>query len=119
MKIAISSQGKELDSPLDPRFGRAQGFIIYDLETGDHSYMPNNQNLNLPQGAGLQTAQNVAAAGVDAVVTGHVGPKAFTALSKGGIGIYLCDEKFVSLAIQAMSEQRLRPADQADKEGHW
>ena len=30
MKIAISSSGKTLDSPLDPRFGRCAWFLVID-----------------------------------------------------------------------------------------
>ena len=33
MKIAISSTGKNLDSQIDPRFGRCQCFIFIDPET--------------------------------------------------------------------------------------
>jgi len=32
-KIAVSSEGPTLDSPVDPRFGRAAGFVIIDPET--------------------------------------------------------------------------------------
>jgi len=32
MKVAISTTGQTLDAPLDPRFGRARNFLVYDLE---------------------------------------------------------------------------------------
>lgn len=83
MKIAISCQGNTLESPVDPRFGRAQGFLVYDLDTNNFEYANNDQNLNIAQGAGIQTAQNVAKTGAKAVITGNVGPKAFSALSQG------------------------------------
>jgi predicted Fe-Mo cluster-binding NifX family protein len=34
MKFAVASQGNDLQSPLDPRFGRAKYFIVVDTETG-------------------------------------------------------------------------------------
>ena len=34
MKIVITAKGEGLDSELDPRFGRAQYFIVMDTETG-------------------------------------------------------------------------------------
>ena len=77
MKIAITSQGKELESPVDPRFGRAKFFIVADTEQEGFTVADNGQNLNAAQGAGIQAGRNVVDLGVQAVITGHVGPKAF------------------------------------------
>ena len=118
MKIAISSQGKELSSAVDPRFGRAAGFLIYDTETGNYEYINNEQNLNAAQGAGIQTAQNVAKSGAQAVITGHVGPKAFSALKSGKIAIYLGANKSVEESIQAFKNVERKPEDHAAKPGH-
>lgn len=119
MKVAISSQGQELSSALDPRFGRAAGFMIFDLETQESQFLSNEQNLYASQGAGIQTAQNVANSGVQAVITGHVGPKAFSALQAGGIPVYLCQAGTVQEALQAYQEGQLQQAEGADKKGHW
>lgn len=119
MKIAVSTQGKDLDSPLDPRFGRAAGFMIVDSDTLEHAYVPNVQNLYLAQGAGIQSAQCVANAGVGVVITGHVGPKAYTALDRGGIAVYLRDGGTVREALEAFKTGKLTPAAGADKDGHW
>ena len=80
MKIAITSQGPSLDSLVDPRFGRAKHFILADTEADAFTAHDNAQNLNAPQGAGIQAAQTVARLGAEAVLTGHVGPKAFAVL---------------------------------------
>ncbi len=119
MKIAVTSQGKDLGSQVDPRFGRAAGFIIYDTESGSFEYAGNEQNLSLPQGAGIQAAQNVAETGIEAVLTGHVGPKAFKALSHGRIKIYLGASGTVQQALDAFNKGEYELADDADKEGHW
>ncbi len=119
MKIAVSTQGKELDSPLDPRFGRAAGFMVVDSDTLEHTYVPNSQNLALAQGAGIQSAQCVANAGAGAVITGHVGPKAYMALDRGGINVYLQDGGTVREALEAFKAGRLSPASGADRDGHW
>lgn len=119
MKIAITSQGQTLDSSIDPRFGRAAGFVLVDTESGDIDYADNTQNLTLAQGAGIQAAQNVARTGAQAVITGHVGPKAFTALNKGKIDIYLGAAGTVQEALEAFKSGNLSAADAADKEGHW
>ncbi len=122
MKIAISSQGKDLESALDPRFGRAAGFLVCDTDTGKADYVDNAQNLSLPQGAGLRAAQPVAAGGARAVVTGHVGPKAFLALSKGRIAVHLVPGDAalsVAQALDLFRKGQLPEAQAADKDGHW
>ena len=98
MKIAISAQQDRLSSPIDPRFGRAQGFILYDTETKNHQWL-SNQNMDLPQSAGIQTAQMVVQAGAQAVITGQVGPKAQSALEQGNIRIVSTAASSVQQAI--------------------
>ncbi len=85
MKIAISSLGNTLESKVDPRFGRAHGFIIFDTESGSFEYVDNSSNLSLMQGAGIQTAQFIADMGVDVAVSGSFGPKAASVLERAGI----------------------------------
>ena len=77
MKIAITTTGDNLNAPMDARFGRAQKFIVYDLDSNSFEVVDNQQNLNAIQGAGIQSAEAVAKTGARAVLTGHCGPKAF------------------------------------------
>lgn len=86
-KIAISSEGPTLEDLLDPRFGRAAGFIIVDSETQGHTYLENGLAQTMAQGAGIQAAETVVNAGAQAVLTGSVGPKAFQVLDSAGIRI--------------------------------
>jgi predicted DNA-binding protein (UPF0251 family)/predicted Fe-Mo cluster-binding NifX family protein len=86
-RIAVSSEGPQLDDRLDPRFGRAAGFIVVDPQTLDFEYVDNGRSQTMAQGAGIQAAEIVAAAGVKAVLTGFVGPKAFMALQAAGIQV--------------------------------
>ena len=85
--IAITSTGPTLDDQVDPRFGRAAGFLIVDTETMDTRYLDNGQSQVMAQGAGIQAAQLVARAGVSWVLTGYVGPKAFQGLTATGIKV--------------------------------
>ena len=41
MKLAISTQGPDLKSPIDLRFGRARYFRIVDIETGQQTAVDN------------------------------------------------------------------------------
>lgn len=86
-KIAVSSEGPGLDEPVDPRFGRAAGFVIVDPETLDFEYLENGAAQARGQGAGILAAENVARAGAGVVLTGFVGPKAFQALEAAGIRV--------------------------------
>lgn len=86
-KIAISCEGPSLEDALDPRFGRAAGFIIVDSGTSEFEYIDNGASQTMSQGAGIQAAEQVAASGAQVVLTGYVGPKAFRALNAVGIRI--------------------------------
>lgn len=110
MKIAISTTAQGMDSPIDPRFGRAAGFMIIDTETGAAQYQDNTANTQLAHGAGIQAAQRVASAGVDAVVTGRVGPKAWQALEAGRVTIYLGARETVARTLEAFRNNELEPA---------
>ena len=119
MKIAFTTSGDNLESPLDRRFGRAPRFLIYDLDNKTVDLVDNQQNLNTAQGAGIQSAETVARAGAEALVTGHCGPKAFRVLDAAGIAIYNTDAATVALALEQYQSGKLTKASSADVEGHW
>jgi len=119
MKVAVSSQGPLLESAVDQRFGRAAWFIVADTETGAFSAVENAQNLNAAQGAGIQSASTVANQGVEAVLTGHCGPKAFRVLESAGVRLYLGVQGRVSEALEQLKAGALKEAAKADVEGHW
>ena len=85
MKIAVSTLGKTLEDKIDPRFGRAQGFILFDTDSHSAEYIGNGENIALAQGAGTQTAQFIADKGVEMVISGNFGPKAASVLQTAGI----------------------------------
>jgi predicted Fe-Mo cluster-binding NifX family protein len=85
--IAVSCTGQNLDSPVDTRFGRAEGFLIVNTETMESKYIENSTAQSRGQGAGILSAETVARNGATAVLTGFVGPKAFQALQAAGIDV--------------------------------
>ena len=88
MKIAVSSSGRDLDSQVDPRFGRCAYFVI--VETDDMSFEAfANENISLGGGAGIQSAQFVASTGAKAVITGNCGPNAVQTLSVSQVEIFV------------------------------
>lgn len=84
-RIATSARGATPDDGVDPRFGRAKGFVVFDTATGVWSYIANDAACDLPQGAGLAAAESLARAGIGVVLTGTVGPKAAQALAAARI----------------------------------
>lgn len=119
MKIAITTRGDNLQAAVDPRFGRAKAFIIYDTDTGDWSLVDNTQNLNAAQGAGVQSGTTVVNAGVEAVITGNCGPRAFTTLAAGGVKIYTGATGTVQEAIEAFQAGTLQQAQGANVGAHF
>jgi predicted Fe-Mo cluster-binding NifX family protein len=119
MKIAITAQGNELSSEIDLRFGRAKFLLVVDTETDDFEVHDNELNLNAVQGAGIQTGQNIANLGVEAVITGNVGPNAFKTLSAADIKIFLAEKQTVQEVIDSLKAGELKEVDQANVEGHW
>jgi predicted DNA-binding protein (UPF0251 family)/predicted Fe-Mo cluster-binding NifX family protein len=86
-KIAISAESPNLDDPVDPRFGRAAGFLVGNPKTQELEFIDNGASQVMSKGAGIQAAEIVARAGADVVLTGYVGPKAFQALQAAGIKV--------------------------------
>jgi predicted Fe-Mo cluster-binding NifX family protein len=119
MKIAVTSTGNELISDLDPRFGRAKYFIIVDPETLEYEVAENRQNLNLPQGAGIQSAKTIVDQKADVLISGNCGPKAFQVLNAAGIKVVTGARGRVIDAITQYKSGQLRAAGGANVEGHW
>jgi predicted Fe-Mo cluster-binding NifX family protein len=119
MIIAVTAQGRDLKGEVDPRFGRANQFLLVDSETMDFQVAENQQSLNLPQGAGIQTAQNVANHEPEVVLTGNCGPKAFKTLQAAGIKVVVGVSGKIEDAIQAYLRGEFEHAKDANVEGHW
>jgi predicted Fe-Mo cluster-binding NifX family protein len=119
LRIAVTAEGKELSSEIDLRFGRAKFLLVVDTESGDFVVHDNQLNLNAVQGAGIQTGQNIANLGVEAVITGNVGPNAFKTLNAAGVKIFLAEKQTVAEAVESFKADNLKEVDQANVEGHW
>jgi predicted Fe-Mo cluster-binding NifX family protein len=99
MKIAVSASSPELDSPVDPRFGRCPYFLIVDPETMEFEIVE-NPYVGASGGAGIQAAQLVAGKGVQAVLTGSCGPNAFQTLQAAGAKVVVGVTETVREAVQ-------------------
>jgi predicted Fe-Mo cluster-binding NifX family protein len=86
MKLAISSQGPDLDATIDPRFGRCAHLLLVETDDGACEAVA-NPYANESGGVGTRLAGLAAQRGVQVVLTGSVGTNAQQALEAAGIRI--------------------------------
>jgi len=84
MILVISSQNADINSPIDPRFGRAQCLIKVDTDTNKWEAITNT-GVNQRGGAGIAAAQLVVNQKANVVISGDFGPNASSALKAAGI----------------------------------
>ena len=117
MKLAITSTGKELDSNLDPRFGRAAYFLIVETDSMSCEVF-DNDNAALSGGAGIQSAQLIAAQGAKALITGHCGPNAMQTLTAAGVQVYVGQAGTVQSLVDKFKNGQLTPTTEANASAH-
>ena len=120
--VAISAEGPSVDDAVDPRYGRAGGFVLAAFPHGDLSlapsitYLDNGDAQIRATGAGIATTEHLADAGVSVVISGYVGPKAFAALKAGGVKIgQNLDNMTVAEAVDLYKAGRVEFADAPNK----
>ncbi|MFH1723757.1 MAG: NifB/NifX family molybdenum-iron cluster-binding protein [Elusimicrobiota bacterium] len=119
MKIAVTSTSPDLDSKVDPRFGRAAYILIVDPETLEFEAFDNRENANVLKGAGIQAAKMVSDKGAQVLLTGHCGPNAFKALRAAKIGVANGAEGSVRDAVKAYRDGTLTLSDKPNVQGQW
>ncbi len=118
MRVAVSSTGDALESGVDPRFGRCSTFIVIDTESDEYKAV-SNSSVDSAHGAGIGAAQTVAQLGVEAVITGHVGPNAHMALNRAGIQIYTTEGGTVREALESFKRGSLISVTAPTVGGHF
>ena len=119
MKIAVTSTGAELDSAVDPRFGRAAFILIVDSETFDFEVLDNKENVNALKGAGIQAARMISDKKAEVLLTGFCGPNAFKAINAAKIGVANDADGSVRDAVTAFLDGKLPLSDKPNVEGQW
>ncbi|AQT68642.1 Dinitrogenase iron-molybdenum cofactor [Anaerohalosphaera lusitana] len=105
--ICVTSKGSDLQSEVDPRFGRCAYFIFIDPATMEFSAVENT-SMNAAQGAGISAGKTVIDGDASAVLTGECGPKAMQTLQSGDVKIYTGLNGTVEQAVQAYNEGSLK-----------
>jgi predicted Fe-Mo cluster-binding NifX family protein len=90
MKIIITASSDKIEGLFNPRFGRADYFMLYDNDSQEWSALQ-NPAVNASGGAGPQAVQFIAGNNPDVVISGRYGPSAYTALEAAGIKTYIAN----------------------------
>jgi predicted Fe-Mo cluster-binding NifX family protein len=106
MRIVVTATGEGLDAPASPIFGRSAYFSLVDTESLDCESL-SNPAVGASGGAGIEAAQFLAGHGVQAIVTGNVGPNAFQVLNAAEIPVYLTKSSTVRQAVDAFVKGEL------------
>lgn len=118
MKIAITAKTNELESEVDPRFGRCRYFLVIDINSMEFDLI-SNESAMASGGAGIQAAQTLAKTGVKLVITGNIGPNAFKTLSAAGIKIYTNASGSIKEAIEKYKKGELIETESASVGSHF
>ncbi len=108
MIICLSATGDSLDALVDPAFGRAACFLFADTETDRLTPVTNSPGAH---GAGVQSAQIVIDQKASVVITGRIGPNAFSVLSAAGITVHINASGTVREALAAFRAGTLEQAN--------
>jgi len=121
MKIAVSAVSDDLEQEVNPVFGRCSGFLIIETEgkeIKEHNFIENPAMKN-PMGAGIAAAQTVASQGVQAVISGNIGPNALMVLNQSGIKVHQAFELSIRQAIEQLAEGKLQEISVASASGRF
>ncbi len=119
MKIAVTASGQDLDSPVDPRFGRAPFILIVDSESMDVEVIDNNKNVQAFKGAGIQAATTVSDKSAEVLLTGYCGPNAFKTLKAGGVKVVQDVTGTIGKAVETYMSGNMAYSEEPNAEGHW
>ena len=118
MKIAVSSSGDNLDSQIDPRFGRCAYFVVADTENMNFEAF-DNESIALGGGAGIQASQFVASKGAKAIMTGNVGPNAVKTLAAAGVEVFVGQNGTVREALERYRDGALQSTSTPNVADHY
>lgn len=109
MKIAITATSPDIDLPFDTRFGRCEYFILFEFTAKNYQILA-NPALVSPGGAGPQAAEFIINQGVESVISGDFGPKAYSALDAARVSMYIANQGSVFDVLREFLTGQLPPA---------
>ncbi len=116
MKICVTANDSGLEASVTPHFGRCKYFVIVDPDSMEAESIENG-NGSATGGAGVQAAQQVISKGIDALITGSVGPNAFSLLSSENVEMKIFSSGSVLEAIKSYRSDSLDSIEAANSPG--
>ena len=117
MKVVVTSNGADLDATSSLVFGRCPVYVFVDTDTMEFEAVQ-NPALAAPGGAGIQAAQFVVEHGAQVVLSGNVGPNAYSVLQAAGIPVFLSGGGTVREVVQAYLAGSLQQLGGANVAAH-
>ena len=93
--FAISSTGKTEKSTLDLRFGKCENVVIFDSGNNRLNIIENPYKNS--ENSGVRLVKFLKVQGVDAIITGKVGPKVSSSLEKEKFQLILLAEEKIKI----------------------
>ena len=118
MTIAVCSQGSEVDSTVDQRFGRCAYFVLIDPNSEQFESII-NPALDAGGGAGVQAAQLLGNKGVEVVLVGNIGPKAISVFNAANINVYTEIQDTVEKTMALYQEGKLKLLSELTVSSHF
>jgi predicted Fe-Mo cluster-binding NifX family protein len=117
MRIVVTADGAGLDAPASTVFGRCRSYVFVETDSMEAETVE-NPAIDTASGAGIQAAQFVVENRARAVVTGNVGPNAYSVLQASGVTVYLLEDGTVRDVVEAFVEGELSEAGGATGPAH-
>ena len=118
MKVAVSSNGEDLNAQLDPRFGRCAYFLVVDPDNMSFEAFENKSAVQ-GGGAGIQAAQFLASKRVEVVITGNCGPNAVQTFSAAGVELFVGQAGIIKEVVEKFKNGHLKPTSEATVDSHF
>jgi predicted Fe-Mo cluster-binding NifX family protein len=117
MRVIVTANGRDLEAPVSPIFGRCPVYVFVDTETMQFEAV-DNPAISAGGGAGIQAAQFIVERGAQVVLSGNAGPNAFGVLAAAGVSVCLLGGGTVRESVEAYKAGKLEPLGGANVPAH-
>jgi predicted Fe-Mo cluster-binding NifX family protein len=94
MRIAIAASQNQLNSPVDPHFGRCEWYCIFDTETKAFEFIENTSR-HQTEKAGCEAVSLLFDKGITAAIAGRFGSKVMAAFNANQVQMIVPENKMI------------------------